>query len=232
MMLSIAAMKKILTTLLAAGMFVCGASAEFETWTNQEGNTARMKLIEVVKDGDKTTGKFELEDGRSIELDAATFDEESAGRLRAWEPKPDLNSVFDDMLNGNLVILDGRRFRDHELAEKPEKFYIFYYTASWCPPCRAYTPDLVKFYQRQQRRNGNLFELILVTSDRDQDAMLKYARDAKMPWPQVTFDKAREIRAELDHGVRGIPSVIVCDLEGNVVSRDRNLDNLERLLSQ
>ncbi len=219
-----------LTTMLAAGIFAGGAAAEFENWTNQDGNTARMKLIEVVRDGDKATGKFELEDGRTVELDAASLSDECAERVRGWEPAPE--SVFDELLDGNLVRLEGRRLRDFDFTEKPSKYYVFYYTASWCPPCRAYTPDLVEFYERMKESHGDEFELILITSDRDERAMTGYARDAKMPWPQVSFDKAREVREELGHGVRGIPSVIITDLQGEVISRDRNLENVERVLTQ
>jgi len=177
------------------------------------------------------SGKFELENGRSVTLNVDALSEESATRVREWKPATEKKSVFDEMLAGNLVILDGRRFKTHELVPRPEKFYVFYYTASWCPPCRAYTPDLVKFYQRAKRK-GNNFELILISSDREEDAMLKYARDAKMPWPQVDFKKAREVRGKLNHGVTGIPSVIVCDLEGNVISRNRSIENLESILTK
>jgi len=224
-------MKTFLTTLIVSSIFVCGASAEFDTWTNKDGNTAKMKLVEVVKEGDKATGKFELQDGRSVSLEADSLSDKDAARLREWRPKPDTKSVFDEILDRNLVMLNGRRFSRYELEEKPEKFYVFYYTASWCPPCRTYTPDLVRFYKRAKKK-GNNFEVILITSDRDKDAMLKYAIDAKMPWPLVDFSKARGVRTKLDHGVSGIPSVIVCDLEGKIISRDRNIANLERILTQ
>jgi nucleoredoxin len=228
-------MKTILNTLLATAFLMSTAAANFESWTNKEGREARMKLVEVVRDGDKITGKFELENGRTINLDADALSEADAKRLAEWEPAPPeptgSPSVFDEMLAGNLVRLDGREFVEHTMTEKPEKYYVFYYTASWCPPCQAYTPDLVRFYNRE-RRKGNHFELILVTSDRNEDAMLEYARDKKMPWPHVTFSKRQEINGKLDHGVRGIPAVIVCDLEGNVISRDRDIRALGRALSQ
>jgi len=224
-------MRTILSALTISSLLVFGASAEFETWTNKEGNTAKMKLVEVVKDGDKAIGKFELENGKSVSLDADTLSEESTNRLLEWKPVLENQSVFDEMLDGNLVMLDGKEFADHALTQRPEKFYVFYYTASWCPPCRSYTPELIKFYERAKKKNNN-FELILVTSDRSPDAMLKYAVDAKMPWPHVSFDAARDVRAKLNHGVTGIPSVIVCDLEGNVISRDRNLENLQSILTK
>lgn len=232
-------MKAIITTLaIGAALALTAAAAEFESWKSSDGREASMKLVEVVRNGDKLQGKFELQNGRTVILDANSLAEEEIQRLENWKPEaptPDAaagpSSKFDEWLDGNLVILEGREFVPHTLAAKPEKFYVFYYTASWCPPCQTYTPELVRFYN-SERRKGNHFELILVSSDRAEDAMLGYARDKKMPWPQVTFSKRQEVGGRLGHGVSGIPAVIVCDLEGNVVSRDRDIRALRRVLSQ
>jgi len=232
-----APVKTILSTLtLGVALALAAAAADFETWTNREGREARMKLIEVIRDGDKAQGKFELQNGSTVTLDADTLSEADAARLLAeWQPAaPEPTgpaSKFDGMFDGNLVILDGREFVPHTLAGKPEKYYVFYYTASWCGPCQAYTPELVRFYN-SERRKGNHFELILVSSDRNEEAMLAYARDKKMPWPQVEFSKRQQVNGALGHGVRGIPAVIVCDLEGNIISRDRDIRTLRRVLSQ
>ncbi|KAK0074992.1 hypothetical protein PV326_011971, partial [Microctonus aethiopoides] len=40
-----------------------------------------------------------------------------------------------------------------------------YFSAHWCPPCRAFTPQLVDTYQRIRERGQN-FEVIFVSSDR------------------------------------------------------------------
>ncbi len=225
-------MKTILTSLLAAACLTTTAAAEFETWTNKDGREARMKLIEVVRDGDKVAGKFELQNGRTVTLDSDALADADAARLNDWNPPVAAEpSIFDDMLDGNLVILNGRRFSRHSLEQKPTKYYIFYYTASWCGPCLAYTPRLVAFYN-EHRPKLDTFEIVLVTSDRDKDAMLEYARDKKMPWPHVDFARTDRIKQTLDHGVRGIPSVIVCDLEGNVVARTTDIGALTRLITE
>lgn len=225
------AMKTIITTLAVGAALAITAVAEFETWTNSEGREARMKLVEVVRDGDKIEGKFELQNGRTVSLDAGSLSEADAARLDAWKPPVEAKpSVFDDMLDGNLVILDGRRFSKHTLEQKPTKYYIFYYTASWCPPCQRYTPTLVNFYN-EHRPKLDTFEIVLLTSDRDKDAMLGYARDKEMPWPHVDFSRAPKIKQELEHGVRGIPSVIVCDLEGNIVAQTTDINALIRLVT-
>jgi hypothetical protein len=61
--------------------------------------------------------------------------------------------------------------------------------------------------------------------------MEDYAAKKKMPWPQLKQSKVASFEKSFDHGVRGIPAVIVCDLEGKIVSANgRNLDELEKLV--
>ncbi len=210
-------------------------SAAFENWTNKEGKTAQLELVEVTGEDDAKAGVFKMRNGRNVTIKASDLAEEDAKRLAEWKPAPvepevvaGEPSVFDDVLDGNLVILDGKKLKKHELAAKPTKYYVFYYTASWCPPCQAFTPSLVDFYNKNKNEN---FELVLITSDRDEDSMEKYAADKKMPWPQVKQSKSQSFKGKFDHGVRGIPAVIVCDLEGKVVSANgRNLAELEKIV--
>lgn len=75
------------------------------------------------------------------------------------------------------------------------------------------------------------FELVLITSDQSEDDMEGYAADKKMPWPQLEQSKAATFKKKFEHGVKGIPSVIVCDLKGEIVSSNgRNLAALEQLI--
>lgn len=219
------------TTILLSLMFAGAAFAGFEKWTNKDGKTADLELVKVVeKDGEKA-GEFKMRNGKTVTLKASDLSEEAAKKLEAWEPpaveaegKP---SVFDDVLDGNLVKLDGKSFKKYEMTERPKKYYVFYYTASWCGPCQQFTPSLVEFYNEHKNEN---FELVLITSDQDEDAMEEYAAQKKMPWPQLKFKDAPKFKKEFDHGVTGIPSVIVCDLEGKNLGNYRNLAELEKLV--
>jgi len=209
-------------------------SAAFESWTNKDGIAAELDLVEVTGEGDAKEGVFKMRNGRKVNIKAADLAEADAKRLQDWKPAAaaadasGAASVFDEVLDGNLVMLDGKKLKKHELASKPEKYYVFYYTASWCPPCQAFTPSLVEFYKKHKNEK---FELVLITSDSDEDDMEGYAVDKKMPWPQLKQSKAKSFKGKFDHGVRGIPSVIVCDLEGKIVSANgRNLDELEKLV--
>ena len=89
----------------------------------------------------------------------------------------------------------------------------------------------MKFYERTKTADAT-YEVILLSSDRSEEKMVEYAVKNHMPWPHVKYDQVKAIRAKLGHGVRGIPSVIICDLEGNVISRNRNLENVESILTK
>jgi thiol-disulfide isomerase/thioredoxin len=227
-------MKTTLSIAIAISL-VLPLSAAFENWTNKEGKTAQLELQEVTGEDDAKAGVFKMRNGRKVTIKAADLAEEDAKRLAEWKPaaaEPEVvagkPSVFDEVLDGNLVILDGKKLKKHDPTAKPTEFYVFYYTASWCPPCQAFTPSLVNFYNKHK---NDKFELVLITSDGDAADMEGYAADKKMPWPQLKHSKAKSFKGKFDHGVRGIPAVIVCDLEGKIVSRDgRNLAELEKIV--
>lgn len=219
---------KYLTTLLITFCFIGSGMAEFENWTNKEGVAASMQLVHVYRDGESTRAKFKLQDGQFATIDSDTLDEEGVARVLEWKPTPGTDGFFDHMFDGALVILDRGVFTKHEPRTKPAKYYVFYYTASWCGPCRQFTPTLVEFYKKHKNAN---FEIILLSSDRNEKSMLEYAKKDKMPWPQVEFAKARNMGRMLNHGVRGIPSLIVCDAQGNNLGNFRsNLAGLAELI--
>lgn len=217
-------MKKTLIIITSVALALPSYAA-FATWTNKEGKSVEMELVEVTAEGEETVGVFVMRNGKKTTVKKSMFNEESAKQFDTLAPSA---SVFDEVLNGNLVILDGEKFKDHKLSKKPKKYYIFYYTASWCGPCKAFTPTLVEFYNTKKNDN---FEIVLISSDREANAMEEYAKKNKMPWPQLKFDQKNAFKTKFNHGVRGIPSVIVCDLEGKIItSNGRDLAALEQLV--
>jgi len=219
----------ILISLLLAGL----SSAAFEKWTNKDGKTAELELVKVTDSQDGKTGEFKMRNGKLVTLKAADLAEADADRLAAWEPPAAViagqPSVFDEVLDGNLVKLDGKSLKKHDLAARPKKYYVFYYTASWCGPCQKFTPGLVDFYNKN-KEGSDKFELVLISSDQDEDAMEAYAKEKKMPWPQLKLNKVKKFEKDFDHGVSGIPTVVVCDLKGEIVAKTRSVAELENLV--
>lgn len=80
---------------------------------------------------------------------------------------------------------------DGPAIEGSPKYVALYYSAHWCPPCRMFTPKLVEWYNGFKASHPD-FELVFVSSDRDEAAMKEYIDGEKMPWPYAKFDKAKE----------------------------------------
>ena len=65
-----------------------------------------------------------------------------------------------------------------------------YASASWCGPCRQFTPSLIGFYN-EARASGRKFQIIFVSCDRDKQSFDSYF--SKMPWFAIPFEsEARE----------------------------------------
>ncbi|EAN86318.1 putative tryparedoxin 1 [Trypanosoma cruzi] len=108
------------------------------------------------------------------------------------------------------------------------KTVFFYFSASWCPPCRGFTPTLVEFYEKF--RESKNFEVVLVTWDDEEEAYNGYF--AKMPWLAIPFSSRAELEAlRSTFGVETIPTVIAVNADtGAVVStkgRERLLTDPE-----
>lgn len=224
------------TTILLSVLFTSICFGAFEDWTSKDGRTVQIDLIKTSGEGDSLAGEFRMKNGKTIIIKVGDLDDAGAAKLKEAATKTaeaavpaSAASVFDDILDGNLVKLDGKKFADCKDATKPTKYYIFYYTASWCPPCQAFTPSLVSFYN-DAKPNNDQFELVLITSDSDEKSMEKYATDKKMPWPQLEIGKVKNFKGKFNHGVSGIPSVVVCDLEGKIVAKTRDLNELKKLV--
>lgn len=222
------------TILLIALLLSPLARAGFEQWTSADGRTATMNLLSVSEVDGQKVGRFSLRSGQIVELKAEQLSDDDAKRLAEWKPEGAAaaavgpESVFDDILDGNLLRLDGDRLKKCDDATKPQKYYVFYYTASWCGPCQAFTPTLVEWYKKNKNDN---FELVLITSDQDEGSMEDYAAKKHMPWPQLKLRKAQDFKGEFKHGVTGIPSVMVCEIDGKLLGNYRgNLDGLTALV--
>lgn len=223
-------MKTILLTALFCTATCFGA---YETWTSKDGRAAQLDLIKAQGKGDELSGKFRMRNLQTVTIKAADLDEDSAKKLAKAKAATDAanapDSVFDKTLKDNLVKASGGALGECTDATKPTQYYVFYYTASWCGPCHRFTPTLVDLYNRIKPDNSN-FEVVMITWDQEEKAMTDYAVKANMPWPLLKFSAAEGFQNKFKHDVDGIPCVVICDLEGKVVKKTRDLAEIETLL--
>jgi nucleoredoxin len=96
------------------------------------------------------------------------------------------------------------------------KFYGIYFSASWCGPCKQFTPELVRDYRAIKAVHPE-FEIIFVSWDRTEADLHAYLRDDAMPWPALKFAD-RNLPLLRKHAGRGIPCLVLIDASGNELS--------------
>ncbi|MEM6912076.1 MAG: thioredoxin-like domain-containing protein [Verrucomicrobiota bacterium] len=215
-------------------LLLSSVHAEFKTWKSQDGREAIMQLVRVFEQNGEIAGEFDVQGGPRITLLATQLSPESAQELKsafADQSPPEEESpttAFSKLLDGNLETLQGKSLRRAGEVATPKKYYVFFYTASWCGYCQDFSPDLVAFYNENKNEN---FEIVLITRDSSEDAMEEYAFSKSMPWPHLKLRKVEDFEEEFSHGVNGIPAVMVCKTDGTLVGNYRsNLNGLKKLV--
>lgn len=102
-------------------------------------------------------------------------------------------------------------------ADLMGKVFALYFSAHWCPPCRGFTPQLAEWYKNGLKDKG--LEIVFVSSDKTEDQFKEYF--AEMPWLALDYSD-RKLKGQLSNlfGVQGIPSVVIIDADGSVISKD------------
>lgn len=131
--------------------------------------------------------------------------------------------MMERLLADKLVRLDGARVKPvANSALEGVRYYALYYSASWCGPCREFTPQLVRAYRELKARHPE-FELVFVSADRSADDMAAYMRHDAMPWPAVNYD--RRDNKITSYAGPGIPCLVFVDEKGRVLSDSYEGDN-------
>ncbi len=114
----------------------------------------------------------------SDQLTASTDPDSTGG-------KPRVRFVKDPKVIPELTMktLDGKTITTRDLAGKVT---IFNFWATWCAPCRAEIPDLVKL---QEQYKDHLVIIGVLSEDAPGDHVLKFAADYKMNYPIVPETK-------------------------------------------
>lgn len=95
------------------------------------------------------------------------------------------------------------------------KTILLYFSAEWCPPCRAFLPKLIETYHEIKAKDAD-FEVIFVSSDRDQATFDKFF--ATMPWLALPLGDKRKPVLQRCFKIKGIPAVVAIGPSGKMLS--------------
>ena len=145
----------------------------------------------------------------------ALFLASPAATTLAWSQS---TSPVAKALAKRLQVLRDGKLTAFDPGARPEpEFYLAYFGAYWCGPCRRFSPRLVEAYHRLKAIAPDRFEVIFISDDQDSAGQLKYAREVNMPWPMLKFSATTAVPAFEKQRARGIPSLVVLTREGDLI---------------
>ncbi|WP_461532453.1 redoxin domain-containing protein [Sinomicrobium sp.] len=114
-------------------------------------------------------------------------------------------------------------------ADYAGKYVFIDFWASWCGPCRAENPNVLKAYNTYKDKN---FTILGVSLDDDEAKWKKAIAEDGLPWTQVSDLKGFKNEISSYYGIQGIPSTLLIDPEGKIIAKDLRGQELHQKLEE
>ncbi len=109
------------------------------------------------------------------------------------------------------------------------KYVLLDFWASWCVPCRAESPNLVRSYRQFKDKN---FVILSVSFDSEKNKWMKAIHTDKMDWYHITdFGGFNNAAAKL-YNIKAIPDNFLIDPSGKIIARNLMGEDLEKKLKE
>lgn len=103
------------------------------------------------------------------------------------------------------------------------KYVLLDFWASWCAPCRAENPNVLKVYRKYRDRN---FTVLAVSLDENRASWVKALKEDNLPWIQLSDLKASNAAAKI-YGVTSIPTNFLIGPDGKIIALNLRGEALE-----
>lgn len=194
-----------------------------EEWILKNGTSFQAELFKLIG----PMAYFEIREGNYGCCAVNDFDEDSKKQAYSWAenhptkaiPWSESKSNMTHALKNNLIHLneEGKIVR-YEFGEREEpEFYLVYFSASWCGPCRRFTPEFINSYKHFKHLGYDNFEVIFVSWDHNGAEQKKYMKADHMPWPSMRYGSYNRYDVIKDLQGNGIPCLVIVDRNGRVL---------------
>ncbi|KAG6607536.1 putative nucleoredoxin 1 [Cucurbita argyrosperma subsp. argyrosperma] len=169
----------------------------------QDGKTLHPNAVELVEEHGSDAYPFTPEQLEKLaEIQKAKLESQT------------LESLLVHGENDFVIEKSGAKIPVSELVGKN---ILLYFSAHWCPPCRAFLPKLIEAYNEIKQKDKE-FEVVFISSDRDQDSFQEFF--SGMPWLALPFGDERKKLLNRRFKIQGIPALVALNQSGHTVSTE------------
>jgi thiol-disulfide isomerase/thioredoxin len=146
------------------------------------------------------------------------------GEILARQDAPQLAQLGEAMqatarrmgLVGNEMELAGTTLegKPFDWSDYRGKVVLVDFWATWCGPCLAELPNLLKQYELYHDRG---FDVVGISLDQDREALEQFVEKNPLPWTTLHAEDGQHPAASY-YGISAIPTVILVGKDGKVVS--------------
>ena len=165
-------------------------------------DSAYKGLAETVKN---------TEAGKKFKEDLALLEKKQNGQ-------PAMDFTQNDV-NGNPI----------SLSDFKGKYVLLDFWASWCGPCRAENPNVLRVYNQYKDKN---FTVLGVSLDKNKEEWLAAIKKDGLPWTQVSDLQYWNNAAVVKYGIQGIPANFLIDPNGIIIGQNLRGKALEEKLAE
>lgn len=141
---------------------------------------------------------------------------------------------FASSVNGTVpaseIALPNSSGKILKLSDLKGKVVLVDFWASWCGPCRAENPNVVKVYEKFKNKGFTIYSVSL-----DEDAAKWKEAIAKdnLSWTNHVSDlKGWKSSVVANFGIEGIPYTVLLNKEGKIIGKNLRGEKLEETLNE
>jgi len=114
------------------------------------------------------------------------------------------------------------------LSSLKGKYVLVDFWASWCGPCRAENPNIVKAFNKFKSKK---FTVLGVSLDQDKPKWLEAIKKDGLAWSHVSDLKYWNNAVAAQFGIQSIPASFLIDPAGKIIARDLRGADLDKFLA-